>query len=233
MKGFLHIRIPVVLALVAAAWALFSCQEPKEEESGFLVNQKKENSTFPLAPEGGDFQLFVVSDAEWTYKPKTQVPWLSIVEQKVNSTSWMLTLTAQEYIGEGARSVVLVFTSGNRTREVTVLQEPEDPQLQVLVPGAYGVEGGSIVYERGQAQISRLTDGDSYQFSLLYPAEVKAVSITVPSALEAGADVSVGYKVVEKDRTLVMTGYTARVLRIREPYVWLKVDDTVYFVIKK
>ena len=233
MKGFLHIRIPAVFAVVAAAWALWACQEPKEEEAAFLVNRQKENSTFTIAPEGGDFPLFVVSDAEWAYKPKTQAPWLTITEQKVNSTSWMLTLTAGEYVGEGARQVVLVFTSGKRTREVTVLQEPEDPLLQVTVPGAYGVEGGDVVYSRTQAQISRLTDGDTYSFSLLYPADVKVVSISVPSSLEAGADVSVGYRVVEKDRTLVKTDYTARVLRIREPYVWLKASDSVYFVIRK
>ena len=114
-----------------------------------------------------------------------------------------------------------------------IIRKPEDPLLQVTVPGAYGVEGGDVVYSRTQAQISRLTDGDTYSFSLLYPADVKVVSISVPSSLEAGADVSVGYRVVEKDRTLVKTDYTARVLRIREPYVWLKASDSVYFVIRK
>ena len=62
----------------------------------------------------------------------------------------------------------------------------------------------------------------------------RAVTVTVPSALEEGAVVPLNVKVVEKDRTLVMKDYPeATVLRIREPYVWLKVDDTVFFVIEK
>ena len=234
MKIFQHIRIPAVWAVVAAVLAVSSCEDPREEEAKFLVNRQTQDSTFELAPEGGDFPLYVECDAEWNYTFKTQVNWLSVKNQQVNSNSWMLTLTAPEHSGNTPRSVVLVFTSGGRVREVTVQQTPEDPIIQVTVPGAYGVDGGDRVYERSLTQISRLTDGDRFYFSLLYPADVRAVTVSVPSALEAGTSVPLGYKVVEKDRTLVMTEYTAaKVLKIKEPYVWLKVSDTVYFVIKK
>jgi hypothetical protein len=176
----------------------------------------------------------VVSEDEWNYEFKVPASWLSVSNKKVNSNSWMLILSVGEYIGSATREAVLVFTSGSRIRKVTVRQEPEDPLLQVKALGAYGVEGGDVVYDRNRAQISRLTDGDSFQFSLLYPSEVRAVSVTIPSLLEEGDVIPLGYKVVEKDRTLVKTDYfTARVLRIREPMVWIKVNDSVYFVIKK
>ena len=82
MKGFLHIRIPTVMAMVAAAWVFFACQEPKEEEAGFLVNQQKENSTFSISPEGGDFQLFVVSDVFYNNRSRPGKP----VEQAIRES---------------------------------------------------------------------------------------------------------------------------------------------------
>jgi hypothetical protein len=234
MKIFQHIRIPAVWAVVAAVLAVSACEDPREEEAKFVVNRQTQNSTFEMAPEGGDFPLYVECDAEWTYTFKTKADWLSVKIKQVNSNSWMLTLSAPEYSGNVSRSAVLVFTAGERVREVTVQQAPEDPIIQVTVPGAYGVDGGDRVYDRSKTQISRLTDGDRFYFSLVYPADVRAVTVSVPSALEAGATVPLGYKVVEKDRTLVMKEYTAaKVLKIKEPYVWLKVGDTVYFVIRK
>ena len=234
MRSFLHIRFSLILGVFATTFLLWACEDPMEEEAKFQVNQQTENSTFTVAPEGGEFQLFVVCDADWSYRFKTQVAWLSAKEKQVNSNSWMLVLTALEHTGRDTRSVVLEFTSGQRKREVTVQQDPEDAIVQVTVPGAYGVPGGDVVYDRSIAQISRLTSGDSFSFSLLYPADVKAVTVTVPSALESGAVVPLSYKVVEKDRTLVMTEYTAAtVVAIKEPYVWLRVSDTGYFIIKK
>ncbi len=236
MQNFLHhpIRVCVVFTLVPLLW-LLSCDRPSgEDESAFLVNLKQENSTFSLTPGGGEKVLYVECDAEWTYRFQAPAAWLTVRDRKVNDHSWMLTLSAGEFIGEQARSAVLVFTSGNRVREVTVSQEPEDPLLQVLVPGAYGVEGGDEAYTRTRAQISRLTDGDSYVFSLLYPEEVKVVSISLPTSLAEGNSVTVGYKVVEKDRTLVKTDYfSVKVLRIAEPYVWLKADRGVFFVVRR
>lgn len=234
MKIFQHIRISAVWAVAAAVLALSACEEPGEEEAKFLVNRQTQDSTLSIAPEGGDFPLYVECDAEWNYTFKTKADWLSVRSQQVNSNSWMLTLSALEHEGEGSRSAVLVFTAGQRVREVTVRQAPEDPIVHVTVPGAYGVTGGDWVYDRSKTQISRLTDGDRYSFSLLYPMEVRAVTISVPSTLEAGTTVALSYKVVEKDRTLVMTEYNAAaVLKVQEPYVWLKVDETVYFVIKR
>lgn len=233
MTGFLHMRFPAFLTAVACL-LLAACEEPGEEEAKFLVNRETGNSTVSVSPGGGESQLFVECDAEWDYKFQSAASWLTVTDRPVNSHSWMLTLTAQEYLGTAPRSAKLVFTSGTRVREVTVTQDPEDPIVQVSVPGAYGVEGGDVLYRRTQSQISRLSDGDSYQFSLLFPSQVKVVSISVPMALEEGNQVALSYKVVEKDRTLVKTDYpSAKVVRIREPYVWLKVSDTVYFVIKK
>lgn len=238
MRSILHSLLPLRLWGAPALLAVLLCigckEKPEDDEPEFVVNQATENSSISVLPEGGEAQLFVVCEKEWTYQFKAPADWLSVSDKKVNGTSWMLTLSAGENSGPSARSAVLVFSSASLVREVTVQQEPEDPILQVTALGAYGVEGGDVIYERGRAQISRLTDGDSFQFSFLYPSEVKVVSVTVPSSLEEGAVVSLGYRVVEKDRTLFKSEYpAATVLRIREPYVWLKVSDTVYFVIKK
>lgn len=233
MKGILHMGISVVLA-VTALFSLTSCEDPQPEESAFLVNKQTGNSSLLLSPEGGSSELFVVSDAEWNYQVKEPAPWLSVNNQKVNSTSWMLVLTAGEYTGDKPRQTVLVFTSEGRTREVTVVQNPEDPILQVTVPGIYGVDGANLLYERTRCQISRLTEGNSFRFTMLYPSEVKAVSVTVPASLEAGDLITVGYKVVEKDRTLYKSDFpSSTVLRVREPLVWIKAAEGVYFIIRK
>jgi len=230
---FRFVRIPILTALLAAL-ALVSCRE-KPEETRFVVNMKSEDSEFVVAAEGGTFELYVeCSQEEWDYRFKSAVSWVKAVQQKVNNTSWMLTLTADENLGPDTRKAVIVFSCGALSREVTVCQSPEDPVLLVNVPGAYGTGVEDTVFERSRNQMSRLTDGDTFVFSLLYPADVRVVSISVPSTLEAGASVPVGFKVVEKDRTLVKTDYLdVQVLRIRDGWVWLKQSEEVYFVIKK
>lgn len=227
-----------VMALMVAIPMLFlvSCKEKQDEETiRFIVNKLTENSEFNVPPEGGELPLYVVSDLEWAYRFKEAAPdWLQVTDQQVNSNSWMLTLTARENTGGTPRSTILLFTAKDRSCEVTVQQFQEDPVLQVTVPGAYGVEGGDVIFNRTETQISRLTDGSSFHFSLLYPADVRVMTVSVPSVMEKGDTVALSYKIVEKDRTLVKTDYPkVAVLRIREPLVWLKVDENVYFVIKK
>lgn len=236
----MHMKRPAahivqVLAALSLLFLLPSCREKPEENAKFLVNHQETDSDFFLSPEGGEFQLFVVSDLEeWTYSFKVKADWLTIQQQKVNSNSWMLVLTADEYPGDAPRKAVLLFSAGDKTIEVTVLQEPEDAILRVTVPGAYGVDGGSVVFERKTVQMSRLSDGNTFVFSLLFPEEVRVASLQLPDALEEGASVTVRYRLVEKDRTLVNTDYPeTRVLRIKEPYVWLKSSDELYFVVKK
>ena len=228
-----HTGIKLLLTVLSVCLLLPSCVDPKGE-ARFLVNLQKENSDFFVAPAGGEFQLFVESDLEWTYSIKTPAVWLQAREQKVNSNSWAVVLTVSENKGEAPRQAVILFSAEGHSVEVTVRQEPEDPVLRVTVPGAYGAEGGTLVYERGSTQISRFTEADVFRFSLLFPEQVKAAVIQVPASLEEGQRVSVGYKGVEKDRTLVSTSYpNALVLRVKDGFVWIKLREDLYFVIKK
>ncbi len=228
-----HIGIGALLAVLSACFLLSSCKEPKTE-SRFLVNRQNSDSDFFVDPSGGEFPLYVESDGEWEFSFKTPVVWLQAREQQLNASSWMLRLTASKNPGDAPRQAVIRFTAEGHSLEVTVRQEPEDPVLRVSVPGAYGVEGGTLAYLRGANQISRLTDGDVYRFSLLFPEQVKAATIQVPASLEEGMRVTVGYKVVEKDRTLVNTTCPdALVLRLKDGFAWIKCSEDLYFVIKK
>ncbi|MBR1570474.1 MAG: BACON domain-containing protein [Bacteroidales bacterium] len=235
MKSFAHTLPFLITAAILLAITGACNRKPKESDSQFVVNKSTENSTFTVSPEGGDIPLYVVSEnEEWTCQFKGSVSWIRISDrQKLNSSSWQVILSASANTGDAAREAVLLFTSGSLNREVTLSQKPEDPVLRVSVPGFYGLESGDVAYERGKVQMSRLTGGTSHQFSLLFPADVRVVSLTVPSALEEGKEVSAGYRVVEKDRTLENREFTVTVLRIRDSFVWLKGDGGKYFVIKK
>ena len=208
------------------AWIPVRCQGPQTPTPGGARESKGPRTPVPVP--------CAATHGHPEARGGTPAVWLQAREQKVNSNSWAVVLTVSENKGEAPRQAVILFSAEGHSVEVTVRQEPEDPVLRVTVPGAYGAEGGTLVYERGSTQISRFTEADVFRFSLLFPEQVKAAVIQVPASLEEGQRVSVGYKVVEKDRTLVNTSYPdALVLRVKDGFVWIKLREDLYFVIKK
>lgn len=112
----------------------------------------------------------------------------------------------------------------------------EDPIVQVVVPGAYGVPGGSQVYNPDRHQLSTLECPDgTLSFRLLDPGERKVLGIYgVPARLKEGDRISFLFRVLVNGYTLQSEEYTGvLVLKLTADGIWLKKDDSTYFVLSR
>jgi hypothetical protein len=112
--------------------------------------------------------------------------------------------------------------------------EETDPIVQVLVPGAYGIPGGSQVYneDRHQLSVVECPDG-TLLFRLLDPGERKVLSIhNIPAKLQKGDRIPLHFRVMANGYTLQSENYTdILVLKVTSNMIWLKKDDSTYFVL--
>lgn len=107
-----------------------------------------------------------------------------------------------------------------------------DPITMVTTPGAYGVEGGDVIFDLSVNQFSVLeyTGGCSYR--IINPQTVTVVSVSgLPRVLVAGDKVSFLYRVLEQGHSTVSARYDMTVLQIKDGKAWLKKDDTTFIVI--
>lgn len=112
----------------------------------------------------------------------------------------------------------------------------EDPIVQVVVPGAYGVPGGSQVYNADRHQLSTLECPDgTLTFRMLDPGERKVLGLYgLPAKLKVGDLVSFRFRVLVNGYTLQSEEYTGvQVLKLTPDGIWLKKDDTTYFVLSR
>jgi hypothetical protein len=112
----------------------------------------------------------------------------------------------------------------------------EDPIVQVVVPGAYGVPGGSQVYNPDRHQLSALECPDgTLTFRMLDPGERKVLGLYgLPAKLKVGDRVSFRFRVLVNGYTLQSEEYTGvQVLKLTPDGIWLKKDDTTYFVLSR
>lgn len=112
----------------------------------------------------------------------------------------------------------------------------EDPIVQVVVPGAYGVPGGSQVYNPDRHQLSALECPDgTLIFRLLDPGERKVLGLYgIPSKLKVGDRISFQFRVTVNGYTLQSEEYSGvQVLKLTPDGIWLKKDDSTYFVLSR
>jgi hypothetical protein len=112
----------------------------------------------------------------------------------------------------------------------------EDPIAQVVVPGAYGVQGGSQVYNADRHQLSTLECPDgTLTFRLMDPGERKVLGLYgIPSHLKVGDRVSFQFRVMVNGYTLQSEEYKdVLVLKLTTDGIWLKKDDSTYFVLSR
>ncbi len=112
----------------------------------------------------------------------------------------------------------------------------EDPIVQVLVPGAYGIPGGSQVYNEERHQLSTVECPDgTLLFRLLDPGERKVLSIhNIPATLKEGDRVPLHYRVMANGYTLQCESFTnLQVLKLTSRMIWLKKDENTYFVLQR
>ena len=114
--------------------------------------------------------------------------------------------------------------------------EPQDPVLAVTVPGAYGVSGGNQVYNPDRHQLSVLECPDgTLLFRLIDAGERKVLSIgNLPAVPQEGRQVELDYRVMVNGYTLhTQTFQKVEVLKITSQMIWLKKDESTYFVLKR
>ena len=133
---------------------------------------------------------------------------------------------------------LLLCTACPPKPEPYIPPEPEkkDPVLAVTVPGAYGVPGGNQVYNPDRHQLSVLECQDgTLLFRFMDVGERKVLSIgNLPSAMQEGQQLELHYRVMANGYTLQSQTYEqVEVLHITSQMIWLKKDESVYFVLKR
>ena len=114
--------------------------------------------------------------------------------------------------------------------------EEEDPIVKVSVPGAYGIPGGSQVYNPERHQLSFLESPDgSTSFRLLDPGERKVLSVSdIPANLKENTTISLSYRVMVNGYTLQKEQYqNVLVLKETDRTIWLNKDASVFFVLQR
>ena len=114
--------------------------------------------------------------------------------------------------------------------------EKEDPIVQVLVPGAYGIPGGNQVYNEDRHQLSAMECPDgTLLFHLMDPGERKVLSIHgIPSTLQEGDRISLHFRVMVNGYTIQSESFTdVLMLKLTPRMIWLKKDETTYFVLQR
>ena len=112
----------------------------------------------------------------------------------------------------------------------------EDPIVQVVVPGAYGVPGGNQVYNEDRHQLSAMECPDgTLLFRLLDPGERKVLSIHgIPATLRQGDRIPLHFRVMVNGYTIQSETFTdVLVLKLTSGMIWLKKDENTYFVLQR
>lgn len=114
--------------------------------------------------------------------------------------------------------------------------DKEDPIVQVQVPGAYGIPGGNQVYneDRHQLSFTECPDG-TLLFRILDPGERKVLSLHgIPATLKQGDRISFLFRVMVNGYTIQSESFTdVQVLKLTGSMIWLKKDETTYFVLQR
>ena len=110
--------------------------------------------------------------------------------------------------------------------------EDPDPITMITTPGAYGVEGGDVVFDPSVNQLSILEYQGGCSYRILNPDKATVISISgLPRGLTEGERVSFLDRVLEQGHSSVSTRYNMTVLQIKDGKAWLKQDDETFFVI--
>ena len=114
--------------------------------------------------------------------------------------------------------------------------EKEDPILKVQMPGAYGIPGGNQVYNEDRHQLSAMECPDgTLLFRILDPGERKVLGLYgVPAKLKTGDRISFQFRVMVNGYTLQSEEYKdVLVLKLTPDGIWLKKDESTYFVLSR
>lgn len=135
-----------------------------------------------------------------------------------------------------AAFVLLLMLGCVHPAPAPVPPDETDPVLQQTTPGAYGIPGGSQVYNPDRHQLSVLEASDgTLSYRILDVGERKILSISgVPYDLKEGARLSLWYRVMVNGYTLQQERYeNLQVVKVTPQLIWLKKDDSLFFVLQR
>jgi hypothetical protein len=148
-----------------------------------------------------------------------------------------MTVTYKNQWGRSLALLTLLLLMGCEDPKPTPpVPGKEDPIVQVVVPGAYGVPGGTQVYNADRHQLSTLECPDgTLTFRLLDPGERKVLSLYgIPSQLREGEHISFRFRTMVNGYTLQSEEYTdVLVLKLTPDGIWLKKNESTYFVLSR
>lgn len=110
--------------------------------------------------------------------------------------------------------------------------EDPDPITMITTPGAYGLEGGDVIFDPVINQLSVVEYPGGCSYRLLDPLKLSVTSISgLPRVLSAGETVSFLYRVMEQGHSVVSTRYEMTVFQLKDNKAWLKQNDSTFVVI--
>lgn len=126
-------------------------------------------------------------------------------------------------------------TTPSPTPAPPVPDPPEDPDpiTAVSEPGAYGMEGGTVMFDLTQIQLSRLEYKDGMSLRILSPETITVTSISgLPREFKTGSTVSFLYRIQKGGHSVLAKRYEMKVIQVNEDMVWLKQNDETYLVLQ-
>ena len=148
-------------------------------------------------------------------------------------------MTAKRLISAAILAAVLLISCVQKTPDRPTPPAPNppvpddpDPITTVTAPGAYGVEGGDIIFDPLENQLSVVEYVGGCSYRIINPSKVSVASISgLPKVLKEGDTVSFLYRVLEQGHSTVSTRYEMSVLQLKDGKAWLKKDNRTFFVI--
>ena len=227
-----------LLLLAVLSFLLPSCEEREvaPDESSFVLNGRTGHFQLQASADVQTLRMSLRAAKSWSVEQEgVPADWVECRWEKRTEGYWQVFFSLDENPLPNARQAVFVFSSGTLVRKVTLVQAVEDPIFRVHNMGAYGVPGGDIVFTPGESQYSLLNYApDAWSFRLLEPSAARVMSLSgLPRPIEAGMQVKLHFRVMERGFIRISEPLNLLVIRVREPLVWLKKDDDTYFVVKQ
>lgn len=209
-------------------------QEP--EADYLLVDRQVTNFTKSVSPDGIEAAFSVSCDADWEVSfPEEASSWITLGDRvKSGKNSWTVPYSVQSNESIYPRSVVVSFSAGEHSLQVTMEQGVPDPLTLNKVPGFYGIEGANIL-PTGIRQSSSLHFGQYWSFRIIDPSTLTVYALGgIPWDLVSGTHLNVSYKVVRQGMEEVFNpAMDVEVVRVTGTLVWLRKSESEYFILER
>lgn len=235
-------KLKTVISLAMSVLALCSCRRVKEPDepkpaSYLTVDHQSEDHEVKLYQEGASSSFIVNCDAEWEMTPPEDAAWFTIGEKKsTGKHTWSIPYTAAPNDTPYPRSTVVKFVSGEFVCNCMVTQAAPDPLTLNKVPGLYGLELASITVS-GQRQSSSIHYGSAWAYRIIDPVTLTIYVLgDIPENIYAGNKITLRYKkIVQGMVETLETIPDVEVVRSLQDQgmVWLRQNESVYFIVEK